>query len=101
MKDMVNSHTEKDNWTFVYLGANQDSWAVGASFGIAHGNTMNFNTQNMAETYKGLAAASASYSNSSFMTKSLRGAAATYGTSKLFEEAGLKEEDFDTTKKPA
>lgn len=31
------------NWTFVYLGANQNSYAVAQDFGIKHGNISNFN----------------------------------------------------------
>ncbi len=33
---------EKD-WTFVFLGANQDSWAVGQSLGISLNNNLNWN----------------------------------------------------------
>jgi len=31
-----------EGWTFAYLGANQDSFAVGASMGIAHGSSANW-----------------------------------------------------------
>lgn len=30
---------EKDDWTFVYLGANQDSWGNAARYGITRGNS--------------------------------------------------------------
>ena len=33
---------EKDDWNFVYLAANQDAFAVGGSFGISAGNTVNY-----------------------------------------------------------
>lgn len=33
---------EKAGWTFVYLGANQDAWAVGQSIGVPGGNTMTY-----------------------------------------------------------
>lgn len=33
---------EKDNWSFVYLAANQDAFAVGQNYGFSVGNTMNF-----------------------------------------------------------
>ena len=29
-------------WTFVFLGANQDSYASGGGLGVRHGNTSNF-----------------------------------------------------------
>lgn len=35
---------EKDHWTFVYLGANQDAWKVGQTFGMSRGNTMSYDT---------------------------------------------------------
>jgi len=30
---------EDDNWSFIYLGANQDAFTVGSSLGISAGNT--------------------------------------------------------------
>ncbi len=33
---------EKAGWTFTYLGANQDSWAVGGQMGMSTGNSVNF-----------------------------------------------------------
>jgi uncharacterized protein YegL len=33
---------EKEDWNFLYLAANQDAFAVGAGFGISHGNTINY-----------------------------------------------------------
>jgi hypothetical protein len=33
---------ESDGWTFVYLGANQDAWSVGQSFGINGANTFTY-----------------------------------------------------------
>jgi hypothetical protein len=38
IKQMVAHQTEKYSWEFVYLGANQDAWAVGDSMNFA-GNT--------------------------------------------------------------
>jgi Mg-chelatase subunit ChlD len=33
---------QKAGWTFVFLGANQDSYAVGSTMGLAAGNTTNY-----------------------------------------------------------
>ena len=33
---------EKEGWSFVYLGANQDAWAVGGTFGMNVGNTSTY-----------------------------------------------------------
>jgi hypothetical protein len=34
---------EEDNWNFMYLGANQDAFSVGSSFGTSHGNAYTYN----------------------------------------------------------
>jgi uncharacterized protein YegL len=39
--DLVKKH-EKEGWTFVYLGANQDSYAEGGRVGFSAMNTQNF-----------------------------------------------------------
>jgi len=33
---------EKDGWTFVYMGANQDAYATGGDMGMSHMNSSNF-----------------------------------------------------------
>jgi Mg-chelatase subunit ChlD len=45
--DMIKEKEKLGNWTFAYLGANQDSWKVGQSIGLARGNTMNFKVNKM------------------------------------------------------
>lgn len=52
---------EKDGWTFVFLGANQDAWSVGQTFGMAKGNTMTYDTANMAATMGTLSASTTRY----------------------------------------
>lgn len=39
--DMIQQKKD-EGWTFVFLGADQDSWATGGQMGIAAGNTVNF-----------------------------------------------------------
>jgi hypothetical protein len=48
-------------WTFVYLGANQDAWAVGGQLGFKQNNTMTYATTDAYETFGTLASATASY----------------------------------------
>lgn len=43
VKDLIDQKT-KDGWTFVYLGANQDAFDVGAGIGIGANQTMNYET---------------------------------------------------------
>ena len=55
IKDMVKS-AEAADWSFIFMGANIDSFAVGSNFGMSVNNTVNYSTQNMAGTYSGLSA---------------------------------------------
>jgi len=43
MRAIIKKMEKTGKWKFVYLGANQDSYAVGGHFGIAKGNIANFN----------------------------------------------------------
>ena len=40
--DMIKEQTEKYSWEFVYVGANQDAFAVGQSLNIAVNNVQNY-----------------------------------------------------------
>jgi hypothetical protein len=42
VKEMVEHQRNKYNWDFAYIGANQDSWAVGSSMGYMKGTTLNY-----------------------------------------------------------
>lgn len=44
MKDLKAKFEAKDNWTFVYLGANQDAFSTSSSYGFTTQNTSNFNS---------------------------------------------------------
>jgi hypothetical protein len=52
---------EAEGWTFVYLGANQDAWQVGQTFGLHKGQTMSYSTANMAGTMRSLSESTKSY----------------------------------------
>ncbi len=41
--EMIKHQEEKYSWTFVFLAANQDAIAAGATYGFAAANTMDFN----------------------------------------------------------
>jgi hypothetical protein len=61
---------EKAGWSFVYLGANQDSYGIGMSLGISTGNTMNYSTAKMGETMSYMAENTVAYAS---MSTSARG----------------------------
>lgn len=43
MRKLIQDREKKGNWTFVYLGANQDSYATAQKFGFNKMNVSNFN----------------------------------------------------------
>jgi uncharacterized protein YegL len=49
IQNMVKS-AEKSDWTFQFLGANIDAFAVGSTFGMNASNSVNYSTSNMAAT---------------------------------------------------
>lgn len=49
IKNMV-AAAEKSDWTFTFLGANIDSFAVGSNFGMRAANTVDYSTVNMVST---------------------------------------------------
>lgn len=62
MAKLVEELTDKGNWTFTYLGANQDAWATASQWGFNKGNVATFNA-----TDAGATMAFASMSNNSAM----------------------------------
>ena len=50
---MIKHQTDKYGWQFIFLGANQDSFAVGGSMGIDAGKISNYATSKSSLAYKG------------------------------------------------
>jgi len=57
LKTMIKDLEKGKNWTFVFLGANQDSWMVGQKFGMKVGNVANYHasSKGMGETMRTVA----------------------------------------------
>jgi uncharacterized protein YegL len=70
MKAMKKKLEAKENWTFVYLGANQDAFATSQVYDFAPSNVSNFNTTDMGTNimFANLGAATRSYSASASMS---------------------------------
>jgi len=66
-KDMITTEMKKrehaGNWTFVYLGADQDAWAIAGQLGFAQGNTMSYEKEKSAVMFSRIATATASASS--------------------------------------
>lgn len=61
VKALLTEKQDKDGWLVIYLGANQDAWAVGASFGTRQGTTMSFDQKSTRSTLASTARATAAY----------------------------------------
>lgn len=65
IKQMVKAAEESD-WTFTFLGANIDSFAVGSTFGMTARNTVNYSTNNMTETMNAVSASTSRIRSAKF-----------------------------------
>ena len=57
VKDLIDLKTKDHGWNFVYLGANQDAFAIGGDIGIAPGCTLNFDSNRTPDAFRSLSAA--------------------------------------------
>lgn len=65
LSEMIKRLQKKGNWTFVFMGANQDSWATARQWGISRGNTMDWQAthQGTQSAFHAMAASTVNYSN--------------------------------------
>lgn len=56
VKKLLLDRQERCNWLVQYLGANQDSWSVGASMGIAAAHSMDFAVASVGPAMESMAA---------------------------------------------
>jgi len=61
IRDLIRSHEATGTWTFVYLAANQDAWAVSERLGIPDGNTSSFSVREMGVAFRRASAATARF----------------------------------------
>ena len=63
LKDLIHKLQHKGNWTFVFMGANQDSWQMATKIGISAGNVANWQAtaQGTNQYFRGLAQDTAMY----------------------------------------
>jgi len=86
IKQMIEHQTEKYQWDFIYLGANQDAFAVGGNLGIIAVNCANYANQNTRHAFAGLSMRSCSVRKGENI-----GSVASYYSSSL-ADAGLKDD---------
>jgi Mg-chelatase subunit ChlD len=61
VKEMIDHQTEKYNWQFIYLGANQDAFAEAGAMGIAMATAANFDAARMETAFRGTSVNVAQY----------------------------------------
>lgn len=66
IQSILKDKEEKDGWCFVYLGANQDSFAAGQQFGMSKGSTLDYQP-----TPTGIATMYSNLSNSVLKARSM------------------------------
>jgi hypothetical protein len=54
IKDLVENKTKNDNWTFMYLGANQDVIMSAERIGLSPAQTLSFDTRRTPELFQAL-----------------------------------------------
>lgn len=56
VKTLIEAKSARGNWTFVFMGANQDSWQNAGGMGIARGNTVNYSQASTARSFRRMSA---------------------------------------------
>ena len=88
IKRMI-EQSESKEWSFMFLGANIDAFAVGSSLGFSSHNTLQYSTKNMENTMRVASRMAGDMSNMKF--RGLDSATA-------YAEATFSEEERDSTK---
>ena len=93
--DLISQRQKEHQWAFVFLGANQDSYAAGRDMGIADGNTQNFafDADGVKTAMRSLSRASVAQREAMAHGRDAEGGGATYDSSDFF--LGVKESEAD------
>lgn len=91
IKEMIGAR-EEAGWTFIYMGANQDSWAETQNLGFQQGNVMNYAAADIKEgAFAKVAASTVAYRGMSSTAKA-GGLVGSYTTTSFFNDAGVTED---------
>lgn len=88
IKELIQTQTDVDKWTFVYMGANQDSFAEASNYGISAGNTVNFAAGAVDDAFATASTMTSSYATSNSAMRSVS-KFSKYKSANTFAEAGL------------
>jgi hypothetical protein len=91
IKEMIAAR-EEAGWTFIYMGANQDSWSETQNLGFKQGNVMNYAAHDIKEgAFAKVAASTVAYRGLSNSAKA-DGLVGSYATTSFFSDAGVTED---------
>lgn len=62
--DKIKRREKAGNWTFVYLGADQDAWAIAPDLGLAKGNVMSYASGETQAVFRSLSTATSTSATS-------------------------------------
>ena len=82
---LIAEKQKQGNWTFVFLGSDQDAWDAAQRIGISRGNTVSYTKNTHSQAMRGLATAS-----------SVALASSAPATMDFFADAGQSEDDYLT-----
>ena len=91
IKEMIQGR-ENLGWTFIYMGANQDSWAETQQYGFQKGNVMNYVAADIQGGAFDKVAVATSYHRGTSRDLKAKGLVGSYTTSAFFNEAGVSED---------
>jgi uncharacterized protein YegL len=84
IRSLITELQNNGNWTFVFLGANIDSWGVSQNLGFYHNNTVDYNYgKGQLAAFRGTATASAGLARSRSVS-----------TQDFYGDSGVKVEEF-------
>jgi hypothetical protein len=92
IKEMIQGR-ENVGWSFIYMGANQDSWAETQQYGFQQGNVMNYAAADIQGGAFDKIAVATSYHRGVSRSLKAEGLSESYTTTAFFNDAGVTEEE--------
>jgi hypothetical protein len=90
---------QKEGWTFVFLGANQDSYAEGGGIGLKKGNIQNFafDAKGSQKAWEAVSGAT-SVMRAKLQSSDTRSGGSAYNNEDFFDGVKLADEDYESRK---
>lgn len=66
--DKIKRREKAGNWSFIYLGADQDAWAIASDLGLAKGNVMSYQSGETEAVFRSLSTATSTSAGSEMLS---------------------------------